>query len=67
MLQHFQQVLLNNHTSLRDSLYFFRPGDAHSPTKKRPQHEWTFFPLGMFNIPHCFGMLQQMDADDANR
>lgn len=63
MIQHFQQVLLSNHTSLRDSLYFFRAGEAHSPIEKHSEQEWTYFPVSMFNIPHLFGMVRVVSTD----
>ena len=63
MIQHFQQVLLSNHASLRDSLYFFRAGEAHSPIKKHSEQEWTYFPVSMFNIPHLFGMVRVVSTD----
>lgn len=60
MIQNFQQLLLSNHTSLRDSLYFFRAGEFHSPVNKESQEEWTYYPLGMFDNPHLFGMVRMV-------
>jgi len=67
MIQHFQQLLLLNHPILRDSLYFFRAGEAHCPFKKRAECEWTYYPVQMFKRPHFFGMVAfDFEANDAD-
>lgn len=63
MIQNFQHVLLSNHTSLRDSLFFFRAGEAHNPTRKQQQEEWTYFPFNLFNNPHLFQMVRKVSTD----